>query len=227
MNVLQIAQRASLLLDLERPTALFASTDRTMLEFADTVNVAAQQIMDDYDWSALIRTATVTGTGAQTAFPLPDDFSRMVRDASLLGVTLQWYPAQQMQDYNRWLELETYTDLQTWDQRWMVFGGQLNLRPALPNAEVLRYGYITKNIVNGADPTMFTADTDTWLLDDELLRLSIVWNWKQAKGFDFQAELAKYAEQLEKLRFRDVGSRQTIISGRGYGRRWPTGQAFP
>lgn len=217
MNILQIVQSASLLIDVERPQALFANTDRTSLELTNTVNTAALQILDDYDWQRLIRTATITGNGALTAFPLPADYSRMVSDASLIGPNWRFYPAEQMQDFNQWLELNDYP-VATWQQRWMVFGGNLNVMPILPAATTLSYGYISTSVVDGADPSTFTADTDTFVLDDELLRLSIIWNWKEAKGFDFSADLAKYQERLEKHRFRDVGSRQTIVGGGRRGR---------
>lgn len=223
MNILEIVQQASLKISVERPSALFANTDRTSLELIDTVNTAALQILDDYDWQKMVKTATVTGDGNLTAFPLPDDFSRMIKDASLVGQNWRFYPAQQMQDYNHWLELQTYP-IATWQQNWMVFGGNLNVMPILPTPDTLSYGYISTNIVNGADATRFTADTDTFVLDDELLKLSIIWNWKDAKGFDFSTDLAKYQERLEKQRFRDVGSHQTIVTGgrrRGYG--WPGG----
>lgn len=217
MNILQIVQSASLSIDVERPQALFSNTDRTSLELGDTVNTAALQILDDYDWQRLIRTATITGDGVETSFPLPDDYSRMVRDASLIGPNWRFYPTQQMQDYNHWLELLNFP-IATWEQRWMVFGGNLNVMPIMPVNTPLSYGYISTSIVVGADPTTFTADTDTFVLDDELLRLSIIWNWKEAKGYDFSADLAKYQERLEKQRFRDVGARQTIIGGGRRGR---------
>lgn len=217
MNILQVVQSASLLIDVERPQSIFASTDRTSLELANTVNTAALQILDDYDWQRLIRTATIAGDGIATAFPLPSDYSRMVKDASLVGPNWRFYPAQQMQDFNHWLELIDYP-VATWQQRWMVFGGNLNIMPVLPAAMPLSYGYISTSIVDGADPSAFTADTDNFVLDDELLRLSIIWNWKEAKGYDFSADLAKYQERLEKQRFRDVGSRQTIIGGGSRGR---------
>lgn len=217
MNILQIVQSASLVIDVERPQALFASTDRTALELTNTVNTAALQILDDYDWQRLIRTATIAGDGIATSFPLPSDYSRMVKDASLIGPNWRFYPAQQMQDFNHWLELIDYP-VATWQQRWMVFGGNLNVMPILPDTMPLSYGYISTSIVVGADPSTFTADTDTFVLDDELLRLSFIWNWKEAKGFDFSADLAKYQERLEKQRFRDVGSRQTIIGGGSRGR---------
>lgn len=217
MNILQIVQSASLSIDVERPSALYANTDRTSLELTDTVNTAMLQILDDYDWSKLIRTATITGDGVAAAFPLPSDYSRMVKDASLIGPGWLFYPTQQVQDFNLWLEMLQYP-IATWQQQWMAFGGNLNVMPILPAGTPLSYGYISQNVVNGADPTTFTADTDTFVLDDEMLRLCIIWNWKEAKGFDFSADLAKYQQRLEMQRFRDVGSRQNIVIGGRRGR---------
>lgn len=220
MNILEIVQSASLSIDVERPSALFANTDRTSLELCDTVNTASRQILDDYDWQKLIKTALITGDGVEAAFSLPADYSRMVKDATLVGPNWRFYPAQQMQDFNHWLELISYP-ITTWQQRWMVFGGNLNIMPIIPLNDTLAYGYISTSVVVGSDPSQFTTDTDTYVLDDELLRLSIIWNWKEGKGYDFSADLAKYQERLEKQRFRDVGSRQTIVTGgwrsRSYG----------
>jgi len=217
MNILAIVQSAALNLDLERPTTVFSSTDRTWQEMQDTVNTAALQILDDYDWSKLIKTATITGDGVATAFPLPSDYSRMVKDASLIGPGWLFYPTQQLQDFNIWLEMMNYP-IATWQQHWMVFGGNLNVMPILPVNTPLSYGYISQNIVVGADPTTFTADTDTFVLDDEMLRLCIIWNWKKSKGYDFSAEIAQYQQRLEMQRFRDVGSRQNIVIGGRRGR---------
>lgn len=217
MNIIQIVQSATLSFDVERPQALFSSTDRTSLELIDAVNTAALQILDEYDWQRLIRTATLTGDGTETSFPLPPDYSRMVKDANLIGPNWRFYPAQQMQDFNHWLELLNFP-ISTWEQRWMVFGGNLNVMPIMPVGVPLSYGYISTSIVVGSDPTTFTADTDTFVLDDELLRLGIIWNWKKSKGYDFSAELGQYQQRLEMQRFRDVGARQTLITGGRRGR---------
>lgn len=228
MTILSIVQKATLSLDMEQPTVLFSSTERTWVEMANIVNICAAQILEAYDWQRLIKTATVTGDGVETAFPLPADYDRMVRDANLWSPGLTWYPSQQMQDFNQWLELQSYA-IETWQQRWMIFGGNLNVMPPVADTETLRFGYISNNIVNGPVTSQFTTDTDNFILDDELLRLSIVWNWKKIKGYDFQVELAEYGERLNSLQFSDVGARQRIISGRGAYRsgRFPTGQSFP
>lgn len=226
MQILPLVQSACLYIKVERPTALYSSTERTEQELGDVVNTAAKQILDDYAWQALLRTATITGDSVLTAFPLPSDYSRMTEDANIWGPNGSWYPSQQVVDFNQWLEIQTYA-VETWQPRWAVFGNQINIMPPVANAAVLYYGYVSNNIVNGTDPTAFVQDTDTFVLDDELLKLSIIWNWKAAKGFDFQTDLAKYQERLEKLRFRDKGAKQTILSGRYTGYGWPTGQSFP
>lgn len=222
-TILQLVQSAALLCDLEVPQTVFSNTDRTWQEMANTVNIATRQILTDYDWRRLIKTTTITGDGVATSFPLPVDYDRMVDDTELVGPDMIWYPSMQIQEFSEWLRLQ-YMTVETWQQRWMMYGGELHILPVLGVGVTVAYGYVTLNVVNGADPTLFTADSDTFVLDDELLRLAIIWNWKKSKGFDFAAELAEYSERLSSLKYSDVGSRQAITSGRRW--RWPTGVTF-
>lgn len=225
MTALSVVQQASLVLDLEYPSVVFSSTDRTWMEVGAMLNTCARQILEESDWTRLIKTATVTGDGVLNAFPMPADYDRMVRDANLWSTGWTWYPSQQVNDFNTWLQLNS-EEIESWQSRWAVFGGSLNIKPTLGVAQVLNFGYISNAIVNGSDATQFTADTDTFVLDERLLKLSLIWNWKKAKGFDFQAEAAEYQVAIEKARIKDKGAPQSIISGRGY--RWSReGQTFP
>lgn len=224
MTVLSVIKDVALLVDLEQPSVVYSSTDRTWLEMGAMANTCARQILEEYDWQRLIKTATLTGDGALTAFSLPADYDRMVRDANLWGPTWTFYPSQQVGDFNQWLQLQSYA-IETWEPRWAVFGGNLNIMPVMANGETLNYGYISNAIVNGADSTQFTADTDTFVLDERLLKLSMIWNWKKAKGFDFQAEAAEYSEAIGRARFKDKGAHQTIYSGRST-RYWPNVGGF-
>lgn len=226
MTVLSVVQSACTVLDLEQPTVLYSSTDRTWVEMGVLVNTCAQQILEEYEWQRLIKTHVVTGDGSATAFPLPDDYDRMVKDANLWGTEWTYYPAQQVQDFNYWLELQSYA-VETWEPRWSLFGGNLNIMPILSAGNTLTFGYISNAIVNNGAASVFAADTDTFVLDERLLRLSIIWNWKKAKGFDFQVEAAEYAEAMNRARFKDVGARQSIINGRGTYLYANMGQTFP
>jgi hypothetical protein len=224
MAVLDVIQSAATVTGLAIPSVVFSATDRTSITIANMVNACARQILEEYDWARLIKVATITGDGVATAFPLPEDYDRMVKDANLWGPSYTFYPAQQVSDFNRWLELQSYS-VETWEPRWAVFGGNINVLPARESGDTLTYGYISNAIVNGTAST-FTADSDTFVLDERLLRLSFIWNWKKAQGMDFSAEFAEYQEALERARFKDPGARQSIISGRG-SYSWPTGQVFP
>jgi len=223
VSVLSVVRDASTSLGLEIPSVLFTNTSRTWVEMQALVNECARQILEDYDWQALKRVATITGDGSLTAFPLPADYDRMVRDANLQGQSLTYYPSNQVSDFNEWLQILAFP-IDTWQQRWAIFGGNLNILPVLPVTEPLVFGYISNNIVNGSQDE-FTADTDTFTLDERLLKLSVIWNWKAKNGQDYAAELQRYEEAMSRAKFKDQGSHRTIFSGRGT--RWPTGQSFP
>ena len=223
MTVLSVVRDAATSLGLEIPSVLFSNTSRTWVEMQSVVNDCARQILDEYDWQRLKNVATITGDGALTAFTLPADYDRMVMGANLIGPSFTYYPSQQVADFNQWLEMQAYS-LDSWEQRWSMFGGNLNILPALPASETLTYGYVSNSIVNGSQPE-FTADTDTFTLDERLLKLCVIWNWKRNKGQDYAGDLQMYEDDISRARFKDPGSRQTIYSSRGI--RFPTGQSFP
>lgn len=222
MSVLSVVRDAATSLGLEIPSVLFSNTSRTWVEMQSVVNECARQILEEYDWQRLKKVATITPNGT-TAFPMPADYDRMVMDTNLWGQSFTYYPSQQVTDFNEWLRLMTFSP-ETWEQRWSVFGGNINVLPILPDGEPLVYGYVSNSIANGSQPE-FAADTDAFTLDERLLKLSIIWNWKSNKGQDYAADLQKYEDAVAKARFKDPGSRQTIYSGRGM--RFPTGQSFP
>lgn len=229
MTALSIIQSAATVLDEEIPSVVFSSTERTWIEMGVMLNTCARQILEEYDWQRLTKSTSVTGDGTLLAFPLPSDYDRMVKDANLWGPNFTWYPSMQVFDFNQWLQLQSYS-IEPWEPRWMLYGGNLNIMPVLPSAETLTYGYISNLLVKpvtGPNKTEFTLDTDSFVLDERLLRLSLIWNWKKAKGFDFSAELIEYEEAMNRARFKDPGARQTIYSGRNTSWRYPTGQSFP
>lgn len=208
MSVLSVARDASLKVGIERPEVLFASTDRTMLELQAGLNAAAEQIRDEYDWQALLKPATVTGDGALTAFPLPDDYYRMARKAELWNSTGPGWRVAPV-DPEAFLERSNWT-LGVLDAYWSIFGGALNIAPARSISETIRYLYISKNIVRPASGPLkaeFTNDDDTFVLDERLLRLCFITNWKRDKGFDYASEQNEYEIALNYAQSADRGPR--------------------
>lgn len=223
MTILDVVKGVAPKVDVEVPSVVFSSTDRTMIEMGVTANAAARQIARDYDWQILQKIATITGDGVQTEFPLPAAYGRMAKNATISGPSFTFRTTHQVTDFSEWVEMLSWS-VDTWQPRWALFGGTINFMPVIPNLEVYRFPYISKWIVNGTQES-FTADTDSFVLDEELLRLSMIWNWKADKGQEYSKELQDYQEAMDSAMFNDKGGRTAITSGRGY--RFPTGQVFP
>lgn len=225
MSVLSCVQDASLSLGLPYPSVLFSSTERTWQQVQSAVNECARQILESYDWQKLKKVAVINGDGASTSFPLPNDYDRMVKDANLWSQNYTWYPSQQIADVNQWLQMETWS-IEPWEPRWSLFGGNLNIRPTLSTGQTLQYFYISNWVVNGS-AEKFTSDSDIFTLDERLLTLCLIWNWKKQQGQDYASELAEYEEALGRATWKDTGARQSIISGSRRGFYSRAGQTLP
>ncbi|KTR05002.1 hypothetical protein NS365_13315 [Aureimonas ureilytica] len=220
MTVLSVVQAASMVLGLTSPSTVFASTDRQWTEMQAVVNEAAATIADAFDWQRLLRTHTITGNGTADAFDLPSDFRRMKMDGALWSSRVRDNIIH-LADADDWLALDT-RPVVPHNGVWCLFGDQLHIRPVMSSSETARFFYVKNTIVSG-NKTAFTDDTDTFVLDERLLKLCTIYLWKQAKQQDFTAELSDYEILLAQLMRRDRGS-LSIVSGntcRARGNTWP------
>jgi hypothetical protein len=219
MSVLQVAQRAALRCGLEVPSVFFTNQTRTWQEMQVLVNDCARQILDEYDWQALKKVATITGDGVLTEFPMPDDYDRMVRDAHMWTNFTPFWNAQQVSSVDSWLAMEESGFFSMVVPVWIIFGNLFHVRPALDTPDTLKYFYVSKFVVSDAGSPVgisetFTADTQSFVLDERLLTHCLVYNWKMAKGLDYSADLQQYEDDMAYAIGKDKGPR-VIQEGRG------------
>lgn len=62
----------------------------------------------------------------------------------------------------------------------------------------------------------WTADTDTYLLDEDCFIQGLKWRFLRAKGLDYGEEYSSYLEDTQRTIGRDGGSRDLPLGGRGY-----------
>lgn len=79
-TVLEIAQSASGLLQLQKPSALLTSTDTNTVFLSDLIFNEAVAIRDEFDWPETIREHTFTLSNGVDSYALPADFDRHVFD---------------------------------------------------------------------------------------------------------------------------------------------------
>jgi hypothetical protein len=208
MTVLSAVQAAAPALALDPiPSQLFPSSARDMVEMKAVVADVARQIAEEAEWSVLQKIHTITGNGSTESFALPSDFDRMVKDARLWSSRVTTSPLSHILSTDDWLGMQVQ-DFDVLYGAWIVYGGQLHIKPARENGETVKFFYVSSQIVRAADTTLkseFSADTDAFILSERLLTLGIVWNWKYRKGTDYAEELSLYREALSREIGRDRG----------------------
>lgn len=91
--------------------------------------------------------------------------------------------------------------------RYRLVRGHLFMTPTPPAGHVFAFEWISKWWIQdqaAAIKERFTSDTDTFLVERELLRLSLMWRWRKAKGFDYTEEYEEYETRLSETLGHDV-----------------------
>lgn len=214
MTILSVVQNASTKIGIARPTVLYAATTQDSYAMQAVISDAVLTILKAYDWQALRTIETVTGDGSASGFDLPDDYDRMLTTASMWSSRYQW-AMDQIPDTDKWLELLTLPYTQV-SGSWTIYGDQLHILDTMQSAETAKYWYISNLVVapaGGGTQAAFSADDDAFRLSEELLRLCIIYKWKQSKLQDYSEEMQDFNVLLNRLMNEDGGSKPVIRGG--------------
>lgn len=202
MPILTVCQSLSAIIGIERPSAVMASQDREHFELGQLANEVGKQIAEVYTWQGLKRLATITGDGSTKAFDLPADFGWIPSGQNMAtteGVT------PYVRDHDEWLRMELSATASV-DNRWTVLGDEILFgTPPTLNAEYKFYyqsKHWARNSVGDLQES-FTADEDSFRLDEQLLKLGMLWKWRGYKGLPYAEQLADFGEELRRRVFYD------------------------
>lgn len=215
MTVLTCFQKASRRLLSQDQGSLFTGDEPFQIKCKELLSEAALDIAQAHDWNDLSSLCTLTTDGNTADFLLPADYGRMLVKADVhSSIWSVNYLA--CQDKDEWIQLQRFMP-STVPGYWIIYSGQMHLLPTPRENENPCFWYISKNLVRAADGTLksdFTADEDTFILDEQLLLLCLIWRWKQAEGLDYQEDMRNYEIRLSQLAAKDHGSKP-IRSSRG------------
>jgi hypothetical protein len=68
------------------------------------------------------------------------------------------------------------------------------------DAVTATFNYLDKNCINlasGGRGDAFTSDNDSFVLDERLLKLGMIWQWKGQKGSPYAEDMANYQDALQ------------------------------
>lgn len=218
-TLLNIVQKICIQIGIPDPGSVYSNTASDVQQLMRLVQQAGNELMQEHSWSILRRTRSFTGTATQEQpNDPPADFDRFVPNSRLWNVNDRRDLAG-VTNNEDWLRLTIEGTGGAVDY-WTLTGGKINIYPVPSVEDEFRYIYVSKNWILDADETTtkdeFEADTDTIRLPKELVILSGVWRWKQAKGLDYAEDFATFERRKEKTIGDDRGP-HTVSTARQSG----------
>ncbi len=205
MTILSVVQSASVRLVGRRPGSAVGNTsDRVAMELVDLANEAATAMVRAHDWRVLTKLHSVTGDGTTTEFAFPSDYDRMPVYTQVHSADFNTWRYTPARGLDQWLDVINGLTIPT-PGLWIFLDGELQIRPAPAVGETPMFYYISNQFVTGKSE--FTLDADTFLLDEETLKLALIWKWRQQKRLEYSEDLANYEISLSQRIARDKGSR--------------------
>lgn len=216
MTILVAVQNACAQLNLEVPTVVFASLEPDIVSMRTLANVEASELLRRHDWqaqrkeNAYLTVATETQTGI-----FPSDYNRMI-NGTFQNRTLNrpvWGPLTP-QEWQREKALPIYTSP---NYAFIERSGAILFTPTPTAGNAVYFEYISKNIVTDvalAAKEYFTADTDTFNLDEKMIELGLIWRFKASKGLNYTQEFQTYENMVNNQTGQEQPSPTISLDGR-------------
>jgi len=78
----------------------------------------------------------------------------------------------------------------------------MSVRPVLPAMATVAFPYLDSRCIalaSGGWSDHFTSDNDVFNLDERLLKLGMIWQWKANKGSPYAEDMANYMTALARV----------------------------
>lgn len=204
MTLLSVVKDVCAAVGVAIPQSVFANItgNRTMLEMVALANEMAQRIAyDARDWQLFLKSRTMTGDGVTAAFDLPADFKRMTMTGNVWRSTSTKQPMTFVADYEQWLNRRN--DGLTHSQgEWTMVGNQVLIYPIMGAGVTAYYPYMHRNCIRlaaGGLGETFVNDEDVYALDERILKLGMIWQWKANKGAAYAEDMGTFGDAVAKF----------------------------
>lgn len=218
-TLLQIVQDACVELSIKRPLFVAASTDVSILRLLRFLNKEGLlQVSGDHLWRSLVREALFTTVANENQGAI-----------ATIAPGYEYMLPETLNDRSLAYWMRGSISPKEWQERkavpisgglydFRVIQNNLHIIPAPSAGQTVAFEYVTANWVLNADGVTtyakFTNDTDTALLDAELLTLGAVWRYRQFTGLEWGESFAEYNARKKLLIARDVPPQTLDFGGR-------------
>lgn len=209
MTLLAIVQHAADRLGLTRPSTVISSPDENARILLGMAQEEGKALADRHTWQAFQTEYTFPTVNGTASYALPTGFDQLIKDT----VFNRTRRRRMMGDLSPSQWQETQASLVTMvNPAFRIRGNLFYISPTPTAAETVAYEYISKNwcqSAGGNGQSAWAADTDTAILDEELMKLGVIWRFKSRKGYDYAEDMNTYEIAVNNAIFKD-GARVTI-----------------
>jgi len=201
MSILSVVKDVCLAVGVNPPVSMFAASvqPRTQAEILALTNEMAQRIAYDVrEWTALKAVCTFAGDGIKDRFALPANYKRMLLTTQVYSSAAPRQPLRFVADANEWLVRRISNDTSGWGE-WTLLGGDMLIYPIMPVGQSVSFAYLDRNCVRlaaGGSSDKFMADNDEFRIDERVLKLGMIWQWKANKGSPYAEDMGTYSDAL-------------------------------
>ena len=200
MTLLTIVQAASDELSLTRPDSVIGNTDDEVVKLLRYANRSGLRLMKMFPWQVLRTEHSFTSiAGTEQTGILPADFDRFVPETFWNRSESRFMsgPVSSVE----WQSLVGVTYAGN-ERKFAQRGNSILVYPALSAGATLAFEYISVNWCQssgGTGQSAWAADTDTGVLDEELITLRMVLDYAAAENLPANKAAADYQEYLDLL----------------------------
>lgn len=217
MSLLTIVQRTCRILSLPVPTEVVNSTDVQVQQLYELANEEGDELLGCYDWHFLRKQWTfTTADDPEQVNAIPDDFDRFVFETFFNRTTRRNVigPITPQQ----WQAIQAQPQLNRVFLAFIERGADFLITPTPTAGETIAFEYISNEWARDADDeplTEFTADTDTTLFNEGLIRLGLRWRFLKSKGLEYAEDYRSYMTERNQRMARDGGNASISTTGSG------------
>jgi hypothetical protein len=218
MSLLTIIQGACDELNIVRPSAVYSSSDTHVRQLLQIAQMEGKEQARRFDWQILQKEGTFTTLAAETQVAVVTttfaDFGRICNNS--MWNRTQSRPVRGPLTDQQWQMRKAAAAQVGVEYWWRIRGGALMFNP-VPNAgDSIYFEYISNKWCQSAAlsaQVAWAADTDLGIVDEEIIRLGIVWRWKKSKGLEYAEEFRTYELALEDVFGPDAGKSTVDMTG--------------
>tara|TARA_R100001377_G_scaffold29447_1_gene16013 strand:- start:809 stop:1504 length:696 start_codon:yes stop_codon:yes gene_type:complete len=218
MTLLTQIQNACDTIGLSRPSVAIASTDQNVRVLLALANTEGQELLERYAWpqTQIEKTHTTLAAELQgVVTTLAPGFSYII-NSTFWNRTLS-EPVSGPLSPSEWQALKARTATGPYSS-FRMQGGKLYAYPAPVAGNTWVFEYQSTYFCQasgGANQSVWTADNDVGVLDENLMMLGTVWRFKKKNGLDYSEDFRMYEQKLANQMARVGGKRTLDMQGGG------------